>query len=95
MLELKGADPKEIARLADQCRTTPVRMPRRGEDRFLNQVLPIAGELLPCHDVGRDGMASASRAGQDDPFPVSGVAGVAEREGRHVERFQGLDEAEA
>ena len=94
MLQLEGADTQKIARFPDQGRTAPVRMPGRGEDRFLDQVLPVAGELLARHDIGRDGMPSASRAGQNDPFAVPGVARVAEGERRQVERFQGLDETE-
>jgi len=58
-LEKQRADAEELAVLVDKRGTTPRRMSRGDEDRILEQVLPIAGEFLPRHDVGLDGLAFA------------------------------------
>jgi len=46
-LKLEGADAQQLAFRADQGRAAPVWMTGRGEDCFLQKVLPVAGKLLP------------------------------------------------
>ena len=47
LLELQRADAEQVAVRPDQRGAAPVGMRRRGEDRLVEHVFPIAGEFLP------------------------------------------------
>ena len=73
----------------------PEGMRRRGEDRLVEDVFPVAGEFLLAHDDRRDRPRPAAGAADDDARPDLERARAAERKGRHVDPRQRLDETEA
>ena len=70
-------------------------MRRRGEDRFVEHVFPIAGEFLLGDDAGGDRALPAAGAGDHDALADRGRGGLADLERRHVELGERLNEAEA
>ena len=70
-------------------------MRRRTEDRFVEEIFPIAGEFLLGDDPRRYRALPSAGAADDDRFADLGPARLAERHGRRVEPGQRLDEAEA
>src|SRR4029077_13261436 len=70
-------------------------MRRRGEDRFVEHVFPIAGEFLLGDDAGGDRALPAAGAGDHDALADRGRGGLADLEPRHVELGERLNEAEA
>src|SRR6185436_16271234 len=59
LLQLQRADAEQIAIRADQRSAAPVGMRRRGEDRFVDDVFPVAGKLLLGDDTRRHGFLPA------------------------------------
>jgi hypothetical protein len=68
-------------------------MGRRDEDRVVEQIFPIAGELLLRHDAGLDGPVHA--VGEHDGIADPGLCRVAEIQRREPKMAKRLDEPEA
>ncbi len=85
----------QVATLADQGRAAPQGVRRAGEDRLVQHIFPIAGELFPGHDLRRHRAGGAAGAGDDHLVADRRVTGIADRHRRHVQRLQRLQQAEA
>src|ERR1700692_2134027 len=94
MLQLQRANADEIALWVDQRRAAPIRMRRRGEDRLVEHVFPIAGEFLLGDDTGGDRALPAAGAGDHDALADRGGGRWADFQRRHVELGERLNEAE-
>ena len=79
----------------DQRGAAPVRMRRRGEDRLVEHVFPIAGEFLLADDARRDRALASARARDHDLLVERDHGGVAERQGRQIELRERLHQPEA
>ena len=95
LLQLQRADADEIAGRSDQRGAAPVRMRRRGEDRFVEHIFPIAGEFLLGDDAGRDRALPSAGAADDDALADRGRGRFADLERRHVELGERLHQAKA
>ena len=56
----------QVAGRADHRGAAPVRMRRRGEDRLVEDVFPVAGEFLLADDARRDRALPPARAADHD-----------------------------
>ena len=72
VLQLQRADAEQVAGRADQRGAAPVRMRRRGEDRFVEHIFPIAGEFLLGDDAGGDRALPPAKAADDDALADRG-----------------------
>ena len=70
-------------------------MHRRGEDRLVEHVFPISGELLLGDDPRRDRMLPAAGPGHDDALSGRRRARFTQRQNRQVETPQRLHQSEA
>ena len=95
LLQLQRADADEIAGRPDQRGAAPVRMRRRGEDRFVEHIFPVAGEFLLGDDTGGDRALPSAGAADHDAFADRGGCELADFERRHFELGQRLNQAEA
>jgi putative membrane protein len=95
LLDLQRADPQQVAAGSDQRRAAPIGMRRRGEDRLVQHVFPVAGEFLLGDDArGHRGFAPAGPA---DHHVLADLrfGRTAQRQRRQVEMRQRLHHAEA
>ena len=95
MLELQRADADEVAGRSDHRGAAPMRMGRGGEDRLVEDILPVAGEFLLRDDPGRDRAGAPAGARDDDALAKARGLRIAERQRRQVEPAERLHEAEA
>src|SRR5207244_4288106 len=95
LLDMQRCDAHQRAVAADQRAAAPEGVRRRGEDRALQEVLPIAGEFLARDDQRLDGVAPAAAGGDDRRILDAQAAGVAELERRQSQPAECLDEAES
>ena len=95
LLQLQRADADEIAGRPDQRRAAPVRMRRRGEDRLVEHVFPVAGEFLLGDDARGDRALPPAGAADHDALADRRGARLADLERRHVELGQRLHQTEA
>src|SRR6185437_202386 len=65
LLDIERADAEQLAVAADEPGAAPEGMRRRGEDRGVQQVFPVAREFLRADDAGAHRLA-ASAGGEDD-----------------------------
>ena len=70
-------------------------MRRRGEDRIVQHILPVAGELLPSDHAGFDRVMPAATGGEDHLVADLQPVRIAHLQRRQVELPQRLDQAEA
>ena len=80
---------------SDHRRAAPVRMGRRREDRLVEHVFPITGELLFGDDAGCNGMLAPAGAGDDDPLAKRGGRRLTDFKRRHVELGERLHQPES
>src|SRR5882757_703122 len=74
------ADADELALAVDQCGPAPGRMRRRGVDRLVEQIFPVADELaLADHERGHHHVGAATSCDHHDVF-LFDVGDLAERE---------------
>ena len=92
-LQAQRADAEQLAVTVEQRRTAPGRVRRRGEDRLVDEIFPVAGEFLLGDDVGVDMLADT--VGERHGVADIGLPGVAELDRRQAERRQRLHQAEA
>ena len=64
---MQRADADQAAVAADQRGAAPERMRRRGKDRAVEQVFPIAGEFLAGDDRRGDRVPPAALGGETPP----------------------------
>ncbi len=95
VLQLQRADADEVAFRADEPGAAPVGVRGRGEDRLVEEVLPVAGKLLARDDARGDRVGDAAAGGGDDAGAGKRGVGVAEGQGRDVDAAERLDQAEA
>ena len=93
VLQLQRADAEQIAGGSDQRGTAPIRMRRRGKDRFVEDVFPIAGEFLFGDDAGRDRALPPAEAADHHALADRGIGGLADVERGHVELGERLHQA--
>ena len=79
---------------ADQRSAAPVGMRRRGEDRLIDHIFPVAGELLLGDDASGDRTRTSAGAADHDALADRDRAGIADRQRRQVETGQRLDQPE-
>src|ERR1700722_16319328 len=93
-LELQRADADQFTAARDQPGAAPIGMRGIGEERLVEQILPMAGEFLPGGDVAGD-RARAS-AGAADPHAVAdlGGRGRAERQRGAIDVAKPLHQSE-
>src|SRR3954468_19776046 len=89
-LELQRADADQFAAARNQSRAAPVRMRGIGEDRLVQQIFPIAGELLPGDDLACNRAGAPARSAQHDLVADPARAGRAERQRIETERAERL-----
>ena len=94
MRHLQRADAPQFARWADQGGATPIRMRRRGEDGVVEDIFPIAGELLSRDDMRGHRAAAPAGAGQDNTIARPRRLRVTERQCGAMQRLLRLNEAE-
>ena len=70
-------------------------MRRRREDRLVEHILPVAGELLLGDDARGHRVLAPAGAGHHHALADLGILGAAERQGRQIEASQRLQQAEA
>ena len=92
--ELQRADADQLAMARDHAGAAPVRMRRVGEDRFIEQIFPIAGELLPGGDLARHRARAPAGAADHDAVADLRRRGGAERNRIDVEPAERLHQAE-
>ena len=93
--ELERADADQFAAARDQAGAAPVGMGGMGEDRFIEQVFPIAGELLLGRDLAGD--RARAPAGAADHHAIADLRGSrrAQRQRIQIEVAERLHQAEA
>ena len=79
--------------LVDRAGAAPERMGGGGEDRLVEQIFPIAGELLLADDHGADGLHARARR-DDHRIAEFCLARAAKLERRAVQPVERLHEAE-
>src|SRR6516164_8576618 len=95
LLHLQRADAQKLARASDHRSTAPERMRRRGEDRLVEHVFPIAGEFLLGGDARHHRMLASARAGDHDGIAHFGRLRLADRQRGQLDARQRLDQPEA
>ena len=75
----------EIALGADDRSAAPIGMRRRGEDRLVQHILPIAGEFLARRDMRRDRVVTPASARDHDLLADRRPARLAQRQSRQIE----------
>src|SRR5205085_1861355 len=83
--KLQRADAEQIAGRTDQRRAAPVRMRRRREDRLVEHVFPISGELLLADHARSDRALAPARAADDHTLLERYHGRIAERQRRQIE----------
>src|SRR5579872_203909 len=94
LLDEQRADAEQFAVASNQASAAPKRMRRSGENRLIEQIFPIAGELLFADNMRLDRLSPAA-ACDDDGIAGLHVAHPAKLQGRQVETAQRLDQAKA
>src|ERR1700674_5964082 len=84
-----------LAAVPDHRRAAPVGVRGRGEQRLVEEVFPVAGELLLGHDLGRHRAFAPAGARHYHLVADLGGTGAAERERRKIELGERLYQAEA
>src|SRR3981189_1972522 len=95
LLHQQRAEREEIAARADERRAAPLRMRRRGEDRLVEHVLPVARELALGEDGGLERVLAAALARDDHVLAQAAGRGAAARDGIYAELAERLHQAEA
>ena len=80
---------------ADQPGAAPQRMRRRGEQRFVEMIFPVAREFLLGDDARAHGLRTAAPAGHHHGFADRRGARMADRHSRQIERAERLHQPEA
>ena len=88
LLDEQRADTQQQTVLADQRGAAPLRMRRGSEQRFLEQVFPVAGEFAPRDQSRFERMARAAVADDDHAVADRQRRGRAAFERRRVAAFR-------
>src|SRR5450755_874097 len=83
--ELQRADADQLAAVGDQSGAAPVGMRGVGEDRIVQEILPVTGELLPGGDVAGDRPGAPAGAAQHDAVADLRSGGGTKRQRVEVE----------
>src|SRR5208282_5315196 len=94
LLDMERADANQPAVAVDRAGAAPERMGGGGEQRLVEEIFPIAGELLLADNHRPNGLGSRAR-GDRQRIAELRFARSAEFERRAIEIAQRLDEAEA
>src|SRR5215831_11804572 len=93
--ELERANAEQIAGRTDQRRAAPVGMRRRREDRLVEDVFPVAGELVAIGDARRHRALATAGAADHHMLADRDGAGGTDGERRQVDAGERLDKTEA
>src|SRR5664279_2843456 len=91
-LELQGTNADQFAAARNQAGAAPVRMRGIGEDRLIQQIFPIPGELLLGDDLACDRAGASAGAAHHDLVADSCGTGRAQRHRSELERTERLYE---
>jgi len=72
--ELERADADQLAAVRDQPGTAPIGMRGIGEDRLVQQILPVTGELLLGGDMAGDGARASACAAHHHAVADLGIS---------------------
>lgn len=95
LLHQQRADAQQRAVVADQCRATPQRIGRHGEDRVVQKVFPVAGKLAAASDLHLERRLLATHARNVGLAAQLQRIGIAEHQMFQPDRLLGADQAEA
>src|ERR1700687_5830507 len=93
--ELQRADADQLAAVRDQPGAAPVRVRGIGKDRFVQQILPVTGELLLRGDVAGDRPRAFACAAYHHAVADFGGSRRTQRQRIEVDAAKGLHQAEA
>ena len=93
--ELQRADADQLAAVRDQSGAAPIGMRGMGEDRLVQQILPVAGEFLFGGDLACDRAGAAAGAAQYHAVADFARGGRAQRHGIEIDAAERLHQAKA
>jgi len=94
LLHQQRPDADQVALRVEQRRAAPLRMGRRGEQRLVEHVLPVAGKFLLCDDPRPEGVGAAAVSDHEGRIADLDVGCQTALKVRGSQLAQRLDQAE-